>query len=35
MLFKFDLIRMNDALEIATSLPDPIAMPTSAVVNAY
>ena len=33
-LRRFDETRMNDALEIATSLPDPIAMPTSAAVSA-
>ena len=35
MLCKFDLTRMNEALEIATSLPEPIAIPTSAVVKAF
>ena len=35
MLWRFDLMRMKDALEIATSLPEPTAMPTSAVVRAY
>ena len=35
MLCKFDLTRMNEALEIATSLPEPTAIPTSAVVNAF
>ena len=35
MLCKFDLTRMNEALEIATSLPEPTAIPTSAVVKAF
>ena len=34
ILLRFDWTRMNDALDIATSLPEPIAMLTSAVVNA-
>lgn len=33
-LWRFDDTRMKDALEMATSLPDPIAMPTSAAVKA-
>ena len=35
MLCKFDLTRMNEALEIATSLPEPTGIPTSAVVKAF
>lgn len=34
-LRKLDKTRMNDALDMATSLPDPMAIPTSAAVNAY
>lgn len=34
-VYRFDDTRMNAALEIATSLPEPIAIPTSAAVRAY
>jgi hypothetical protein len=32
---KLDDTRMKDALESATSLPEPIAMPTSAAESAW
>jgi hypothetical protein len=35
MLLRFDETRMNEALESATSLPDPIAIATSAAASAY
>jgi hypothetical protein len=35
MLPRSDETRMNEALESATSLPDPIAMATSAAASAY
>jgi hypothetical protein len=35
MLPRFDETRMNEALESATSLPDPIAIATSAAASAY
>lgn len=34
-LRKLEETRMNDALDRATSLPDPMAIPTSAAVKAY
>ena len=34
-VYRFADTRMNAALEIATSLPEPMAIPTSAAVRAY
>jgi hypothetical protein len=35
MPLRFDETRTNEALESATSLPDPIAIATSAAARAY